>query len=345
MDKGLLDRFYRGECTGEEVQAVLQWFRDKKLNPEKEQELRAMWQVAGEDEAAAGGTHDSAGMLGRIKARIEEQQESSTETRMPPLRQPQFWLKAAAAVLLPLCLIWALAQHASGPAETPALYVSVAAAPGVKKTIRLPDGSVITLNSGSKVSFRKGFAGDKREIVLHGEAFFEVAKDSLRPFVVHTGKISTQALGTSFNINYSPCDAATTVALATGVVKVDKQEQGQKRQVARLAPGQQLSYNRVTQRHAVAPFDVGEALSWRQGVLNFRQDNMEQTIRKLENWYGVEIMADTSGLSDVAWNYTGKYDNEPLDRVLEGIGFVKGFTHQRTGNQVKIVFHRATGQN
>ena len=76
-------------------------------------------------------------------------------------------------------------------------------------------------------------------------------------------------------------------------------------------------------------------------MLNFRQDNMEQTIRKLENWYGVEIKVDTSGVPDKAWNYTGKYDNEPLDRVLEGIGFVKDFTHQRTGNQVKIVFHRA----
>ena len=146
-------------------------------------------------------------------------------------------------------------------------------------------------------------------------------------------------------LNYSPYDTATTVALATGVVKVDKQDRAQKRQVARLAPGQQLSYNRVTQRHAVAPFDGGEVLGWRQGVLNFRQDNMGQTIRKLENWYGVDIVVDTSGVSDRAWNYTRKYDNEPLNRVLEGIGFVNGFTHQRTGNKVKIVFHRATGQN
>ena len=343
----MLDRFYRGECTGEEVQAVLQWFRDNRLEPEQEQDLQALWQAAGEDEATAGDTHEPDRIFSGIRAKIEEsqQQNSRTEAHMQPLRQPQFWLKAAAAVLLPLCLIWALAQYASRPTAAPAVYVSVAAEPGVKKTINLPDGSVIKLNSNSTVSFRKGFAGARREIELRGEAFFEVAEDSLRPFVVHTGNISTQALGTSFNINYNLYDTATTVALATGVVKVDKQEPGQQRQIARLAPGQQLSYNRVTHLAAVAPFDGGEVLGWRQGVLNFRQDNMEQTIRKLENWYGVEIEVDTSRVSDKAWNYTGKYDKEPLDRVLEGIGFVKDFTHQRIGNQVKIVFHRPTGQN
>jgi ferric-dicitrate binding protein FerR (iron transport regulator) len=198
---------------------------------------------------------------------------------------------------------------------------------------------VITLNSGSKVSFRKGLASDKREIVLQGEAFFEVAKDSLRPFIVHTGSISTQALGTSFNINYNLCDTAITVALATGVVKIDKHEPGQQRQIARLAPGQQLSYNKVTQQHEVAPFDSDEVLGWKHGVLSFRQASMKQTIRKLEIWYGVAIEVDTSGMPGEAWNYTGEYDNESLNKVLEGIGFVKDFTYKRTEDKVRIDFN------
>ena len=347
MNRGLLDRFYRGECSQEEVQAVLKWLQHRALNPKQEQEFQALWQEAGEREEVKGAAHDMERIFSRIKAQIEmpQQEKTNTAARILPWRQRPFWLKAAAAVLLPLCLIWALVQHASRASLTPAIYVSVAAAPGIKKTINLPDGSVITLNSGSKVSFRKGLAGDKREIVLRGEAFFEVAKDSLRPFIVHTGSVSTQALGTSFNINYNLYDTATTVALATGVVKINKQETGQLRQIARLAPGQQLSYNGVSKHHAVAPFDMDEALGWRQGVLNFRQANMDQTIRKLENWYGVDIEVNTHGMSDKAWNYTGEYKNAPLDRVLEGIGFVKGFTYERTGNRVKIVFNQASGQN
>lgn len=343
MDKGLLDRFYRGECSQEEVQHVLKWFQDNKLAPPQEQDLRALWQEAGAEETEVDDTHEPDRIFSRIKAQIEEpqqqQQEASGTIRFRQPQQPAFWFKAAAAVLLPLCLIWAIAQYLSQPTAAPAVYVSVTAAPGVKKKINFPDGSVISLNSGSKVSFLRGFASDKREIVLRGEAFFEVAKDSLRPFIVHTGNISTQALGTSFNINYSPYDTAITVALATGVVKIDKLDKDRKRQITRLAPGQQLSYNKVTQQHAVVSFDRDEVLGWKQGVLSFKQANMKQTIKKLENWYGVDIEVDTSGMPDEAWNYTGEYDSEALDKVLEGIGFVKGFSFDRTGKEVRIVFN------
>ena len=334
----MLDRFYRGECSQEEVQAVLRWFQDHNMSPEKEQELQAVWQQAGEARAAEP-AHDSERIFSRIKAQIQEPQEE-TGTISPFLQpqQPQFWLKAAAAVLLPLCLIWALVQYGSSD-RAAAVYVSVSTAPGVKKTINLSDGSVITLNAGSKVSFRENFAADKREIVLRGEAFFEVAKDSLRPFIVRTGNISTQALGTSFNINYSLYDTAITVALATGVVQIEKQERDEQRHLARLVPGQQLSFSKVSQHHAVAPFNRKEVLGWRQGVLYFRQASMDQVIRKLENWYGVDISVDIRGMHGGVWNYTGEYEKESLDKVLEGIGFVKNFTYKRTENKVSIVFN------
>lgn len=320
---------------------MLKWFQDNKPAPPQEQELRALWQEAGAEGTVGNDAHGPDRIFSRIKTQIEEtqQQEPGGAIRFLQPQQPAFWFKAAAAVLLPLCLVWAVVQYISRPAAAPAVYVSVTAAPGVKKKINLPDGSVISLNSESKVSFLRGFASDKREIVLRGEAFFEVAEDSLRPFIVHTGNISTQALGTSFNINYSPYDTAITVALATGVVKIDKQDKDRKRQITRLAPGQQLSYNKVTQQYAVVPFDRGEVLGWKQGVLSFRQANMEQTVRKLENWYGVDIEVDTSGMPDEAWNYTGEYDSQALDKVLEGIGFVKGFSFSRDGKEVRIVFN------
>jgi ferric-dicitrate binding protein FerR (iron transport regulator) len=156
---------------------------------------------------------------------------------------------------------------------------------------------------------------------------------------VHTGSISTQALGTSFNINYSVYDDVITVALATGVVKVDKQEKRQKRKLTRLVPGQQLSFSKASQRYAVDRFNRSEVLGWKDGVLIFKKADMSQTIRKLEYWYGVDIKVDGRATQNEAWNYTGAYDNETLETVLEGIGFVKGFTYKRTKNKVRIVFN------
>lgn len=345
MNRGLLDRFYKGECSPEEVQTVLRWFRESNLQPGQEQELHALWHEASQVKVKEKYAHEQGRILSRIKGQLHPKKEDlGPEIRFMQPRQPQFWCKVAATVLLPLCFIWAFAQYPSAPKTTVAVYMSVAAAPGVRKTINLPDGSVIRLNAGSKVSFRKNFATGKREILLRGEAFFEVAKDSLRPFIVHTGSISTQALGTSFNINYNLYDDAITVALATGVVKVDKQEQGRKRQLSQLVPGQQLSYSKASQQYTVAAFSKSEVLDWQRGVLYFKKSDMNQVILKLENWYGVHIEVDARSMNEEVWNYTGQYDNETLEKVLEGIGFVKGFTHVRTGNKVKIMFNQAPGQ-
>jgi ferric-dicitrate binding protein FerR (iron transport regulator) len=252
-----------------------------------------------------------------------------------------FWAKVAAAVLLPLLLIGLLIQYTASPETNMVAYKTIEAAPGVKKTIQLPDGSRIKLNAGSRVSFQESFAAKTREITLQGEAFFEVAKDSRRPFIVHTGSLSTQALGTSFNIDYSLHDSTITVALATGVVQVEKKDQSQQRQLSRLAPGQQLSYNKATKQYTIASFNRREVLAWKEGVLYFKKADLDQVVRELERWYGVDIEVETDSKQDLAWNYTGEYNQETLEKVLQGIGFVKGFTYTRSGDHVKIMFNES----
>ncbi|PRY16366.1 FecR family protein [Pontibacter ummariensis] len=342
MNRDLLDRFYRGECSQEEVRAVLKWFQANNLAPQQEQELYAMWHEAGQVSAGEQPLHDAGSAYSKILSRIKDakQEEESCVTYSFPRQQPQFWLKVAAAIVLPLCLAWAFVHYTTSRSTPVATYVSVTAEPGVKKTIHLPDGSRVKLNSGSEVTFRKDFAlHGKRDIQLRGEAFFEVAKDSLRPFIVHTGAISTEALGTSFNINYDICNGATRVALATGGVRVDKQGHNQRQELSRLVPGQQLAYDKASRKYSVSGYNATEVLGWQEGVLYFKKDSMDQVVKKLEKWYGVDIEVEAKHLQDNAWNYTGAYDNESLERVLEGIGFVKDFTYERTKDKVKIVFN------
>lgn len=324
---------------------MLEWFQSNSLSPQQEQELYALWHEANQVKVEEEYTHDAGRIFGNLKKRLQEpqlpeQEKAGAVLRSLPLQQPQFWLKVAAAVLLPLCLFWGLSKYIISRADVAsAAYVTVEAAPGVKKIVNLPDGSVITLNAGSKVSFRDKFAADKREIVLRGEAFFEVAKDSLRPFIVHTGCISTQALGTSFNINYNAYKDAVAVSLATGVVKIDKESKGRKQQITRLVPGQQMTYSKASRQYAVAAFNGREVLGWKEGVLQFKQADIREVIAKLKNWYGVDIEVDTLRLQDETWNYTGEYNNERLEKVLEGIGFVKGFTFRQTDKKIKIEFN------
>lgn len=338
MDSGLLDRFYKGECTQEEVQEVLIWFREDKMDQYKEMEMHALWQEAAHWPVETP-SHYTSLLFDRIRERIEEPKEEEGDGKIVRLWKEvplPFWTKVAAVLLLPLCLLGAMMLYASRPLTTTVAYTTVETTPGVKKTIHLPDGSIIKLNADSRVIFAELFDASTREITLQGEAFFDVAKDSLRPFIVHTGDISTQALGTSFNIDYTLHDSTITVSLVTGVVSVKKRDEGQLQQLSRLMPGMQLTYDKASQQHLITSFDRDEIMGWTQRVLQFNRADRDQVVKKLENWYGVKIELDTSGTDLKPWNYTGEYHNESLDKVLEGIGFVEGFTYERTDKKVKI---------
>ncbi|TXK36527.1 DUF4974 domain-containing protein [Pontibacter qinzhouensis] len=341
METQLLEKFHRGECSPEEVKQVLQWFKSKEPDAVQEQELLAHWNQTTQQANQEANLHDAGTTWNNILANIApaetapELEETNVISMTDWLRHNQY--KVAAAILLPFCCLGLLLYFL---ANTSPATTTIATLPGEKKTITLEDGSVITLNAGSEVSYPEHFPSDKREIVLKGEAFFEVAKDSLRPFTVRTGAIVTQALGTSFNIRYMPEDSTIAVALATGRVRIDQQGQ-QQQALARLEPGQQLVYNKQKQRHRLAPFDTREVIGWKDGMLFFRKATLPQVISKLEYWYGVDIAIEGEIPSERDnWHYTGEYDNEDLEHVLEGISFVKQFSYQQKDkNKIIISFN------
>src|SRR5690606_18082388 len=112
-----------------------------------------------------------------------------------------YWIKAAAVLIVGVVLAWLLVDPIEGEqVEKEPAVISLEAPLGIKLTKVLPDGSKVTLNSNSSISYTEGFTESTREIKLKGEAFFQVTKDPARPFIVHTGNIATTALGTSFNI-------------------------------------------------------------------------------------------------------------------------------------------------
>ncbi|QHT65696.1 DUF4974 domain-containing protein [Rhodocytophaga rosea] len=352
MDSKLIDKYYKGECSPQEVEQVLEWFKRKEMDAGQLQDMYEFWQEAEEEKTNEEFSQASARLFTNISQKIDAQEKQSLTQHSVPVaakkRKPAYiknnqWkvlMKVAASIVLPIGLVWLLAVYFSGTTQPETQLVSVETSPGTRKTIHLADGSTIMLNGGSKVSYQPHFSASKREIRLKGEAFFEVAKDSLRPFIVQTGTLSTQALGTSFNISYREKENAISVALATGIVKIDKGTQQASSQIARLKPGQQLIYNKVNHGYKVKDFDAREVLSWREGILYFKQANLAQVVSKLENWYGltVELTGKIPG-RDKEWHYTGSYQNQSLDNVLEGIAFVKKFSYEKNGNTVKIKFN------
>lgn len=205
--------------------------------------------------------------------------------------------------------------------------------PGVKAHLTLSDGSQVILNSGSKLTYIKNFEGGRREVVLEGEAFFDVERDSLRPFTVVTGEVKTTALGTSFNIK-SYDEGTLDISLVTGKVAVESSLEDLT--YLTLTPGEAVNID-VAQNHIVkGQFDAELVTGWTKKILIFQKTPFWEAIRTLENWYGVNF--EVVKKPDAQVVFSGKFENETLEIVLEGLSYAAKFDYEIDEDAVRIKF-------
>lgn len=203
---------------------------------------------------------------------------------------------------------------------------------GQKSKIHLPDGSFVWLNAQSRLAYPERFDSLSRQVMLTGEAFFEVTKDAKRPFSVVTGDIKTIALGTSFNIKAYEADPQVQVVLATGKVKVKSADKQKKY----LEPGEGLLYHKVNHTISLHEYDVTTLTAWKDGILIFNDANFSEIVEKLERWYGVTIQVN--GKAEDPISYTAKFNNEYLSNVLESMSFGRPFQYEINDKIVTLKF-------
>lgn len=217
--------------------------------------------------------------------------------------------------------------------STPVIYEEHYAPPGVKSNLTLQDGSKVILNSGSSLRYIKNFQTDQRELELVGEAYFEVAKDSLRPFRVRTGPITTMALGTSFNIKAYE-NEALDISLLTGLVEVDvKLDEYQK---VSLIPGEALNINLDKRQFRKQGFEEAKLMAWTRKTIVFDQTPISEITRVLENWYGVRIEFLNRPNEDL--KVSGLFRDQTLKNVLEGLSYTARFEFKIQKDHVTITF-------
>lgn len=206
---------------------------------------------------------------------------------------------------------------------------------GRKSKVTLPDGTLVNLNYDSELRFPKKFNQNVRRVELVGEAFFEVTHDDMLPFVVKTGDIETEVLGTSFNISSFEWNKETGISLVTGKVKVRNTIiSGDEDEDIYLMPGEQLTYNKTSFEMAVHHFDMESTLAWKQGIILFKDAGLDEFVDKLEKWYGVNFQLH--GKPKRAWNINGRYQNERLEDILLGLKFVYDIDYKIHGKNVTL---------
>ena len=206
--------------------------------------------------------------------------------------------------------------------------------PGQKTKIFLPDGSIAYLNSSSRIKYLNGFMGDERRVYLEGEAFFEVAKDVSKPFIVESKTIETIALGTAFNVNAFNDEKEMRVSLIEGEVRINQMETSGK--TVTLSPGKELLIDPETHTFLEISFDLNDAIGWKEGKLVFNHASIDGVTQKLERWYGVKIQ--TKGKVPANWKVTTVYENQTLKNVLTDLQYSKKFAYEIIDSNVIITF-------
>ena len=155
---------------------------------------------------------------------------------------------------------------------------------GAEYNIILPDGTKIYLNAGSSLKYPDQFIGEKREVSLTGEGYFEVASDSLHPFVVHVADMSVEVLGTSFNINDYPEVDWLKTTLVEGSVKTLC---GNHNFI--MKPNTQVAYNRKTQKVEYFPVNIQQYTSWKDGYYDFEDMPLKVLMQIFSRWYNIKL--------------------------------------------------------
>jgi ferric-dicitrate binding protein FerR (iron transport regulator) len=241
---------------------------------------------------------------------------------------------------------------------TPAQKNTVSTRNGSRSKIELPDGTQVWLNVGSRIKYDENYGKESRELTLTGEAYFDVAHDANKPFILHTGKMNIKVLGTAFNVKAYPGDANTEAALIRGSIEVTFPGRPQEKLI--LKPNDKISIaNKETNKaedtvgltHTnnkeepaimVSSIQYEPADSaiietaWVNNKLIFRGKTFEELSRDIERWFNVTVQVqDTAILSK---RFTGTISNETITDALDALSYSYPFHYKfnRSKNTVAI---------
>jgi transmembrane sensor len=281
---------------GEGAQAWREWLAE---HPEQEAKLAAARQLVQAIDFAE--ARPSSEQRERMWANIEQstREAEDVEARVVPLwKRPAAWLSAAASVALLVLAGWWLWQNAAGPEQ-------LATQAGEREEYKLPDGSRVTLNAATQLSYKREEWRNRRAVDLAGEAFFEV-KEGAR-FLVNTDYGSVEVLGTSFNVEARP--RAFAVHCFTGKVRVRYAGQD-----TVLLPGQgsRLQNGRL----ATELFEGEKAAAWRTGVHHFESVPLREVFAELERQFGYQVDYPPAVAER---RYTGFFESGTLPEALQAV--------------------------
>lgn len=329
LDKKLLHQYLNHNCTPEELEQVQAFLKKPESAALLQEVLDEAWQEMEEpqlDEEA----------MAKYRTHFMAHVPPAAEEKISHIKLWQkSWLKYAAVIML-ICTLGFYKFYRTKKNNTTALAATIEKynPNGRRSVLTLSDSTLVYLGSNSKIRFPEKF-GKTRELVLEGEAFFEVKKDPARPFIIHTANLHTQVLGTSFKIEAFK-GTPIRVSVATGKVRVDhKATSTRKTALAILEPGKMVDWDEEKQKLNLEEVDINTLSSWKDGNLTFSNQRLDRVVAELARCYNIEIQITSPKLAAYRINTTCSL-TDPINKIMDIISKTGGFKYSIKDQQITI---------
>ncbi|MCI6213222.1 FecR family protein [Bacteroides heparinolyticus] len=222
--------------------------------------------------------------------------------------------KVAAIALLPL-LCFSVFLLLQSKEEVPVCYMETRMTPGMIGWTILPDGTKVWLNSSSYLRYPNTFSGETREVTLDGEAYFEVAGNAEKPFIVHSGNSFVKVLGTKFNMDAYSSNGFIATTLIEGVVEFCHPGGYDTSRTIRIEPDKQVYYDKKNNKSEVREAYVPKDIAWKNGQVVLKETPLSDILWILSKRFNVDFVVRNPAF--YKYSFTGIFTNQQIERVLE----------------------------
>lgn len=324
----LIPKYILGEISAEERDLVDNWVKTEPENEKLFQEFQKVWEYAGQTDL----TDEILPKLNiddewdhQLKLIVEEKVEVK-EISIAPQNSSFTWLRVAASIVLVMVAGFSAYYFMGG-------FGTSYYAEEETEEVSFKDGTVVTLNTGSEISFKKSYNKNSRIVKFEGEAFFDVSPDTEKPFIIETVDARIRVVGTSFNVRAIPSEEIVEVTVTSGEVLL-LNKSGDK--AVALKVHDKGTYNRSTDIVTRIDNNNPNFISWKTRVIEFEDSSLEKVVETLNRIYpGKQISLKTSETGDCS--ITVSFEGQSLDAILNVLESTLDIEYQINEDTIEII--------
>lgn len=335
----LIIRCLTGEAEGNDMENLRRWTEASEENMRYYRQMQDLWTSSTTSESLS--RFDATAAFEQFKKRIAEVQETEVKnSRAPELQRSHSWFympvwaRWVAVILIIAGCFWRFYRTGQTGIEKQFADITVEAPTGSRTVTTLPDGTRVTLNAGSRLTYSQGFGISDRTVSLSGEGFFEVRHNADLPFSVSTDDLKVNDLGTKFNLRDYPESKEAEVVLTEGSVSLDNLIR--ENEAVTMKPGDRAVLSKETGKLTVSGTGGEADVAWTTGKLVLNGKSIQAIARELEHAYGVKVTIASNRLS--ACRFFGRFDTRTLSlrEVLDALAATDKLHYSISGKSVKL---------